>query len=63
MFQALDNIGITNFILMKALEDATINGVKIFDRVERFGEDELIATKRSRNGVRMVINIRDMTTE
>ena len=61
MIPALDNTGITNFILMKALEDATINGVKIFDRIDRIGEHQLIAVKRDKFATRIEINIKDMS--
>ena len=61
MIQALDNTGITNFILMKALEEAKINGEKIFDRVDRIGEHKLIAVKRDKFATRIEINIKDMS--
>ena len=63
MIQALDNTGITNFILMKALEEAKINGEKIFDRVDRIGEHKLIAVKRDKVRTRIHISITDMNKE
>ena len=59
MIQSLDNVGITNFIVMEALKKATINGERIFDTVERFGDDTVVAVKRGTNQVRMSINIKD----
>ena len=50
MIQALDNTGITNFILMKAL-----------DRIDRIGEHQLIAVKRDKFATRIEINIKDMS--
>ena len=59
MIQALDNVGITNFIVMEALRKATINGERIFDKVEHFGDDTVVAVKRGTNQVLVSINIKD----
>ena len=59
MIQALDNVGITNFIVMEALRKATINGERIFDKVELLGDDTVVAVKRGTNQVRVSINIKD----
>ena len=59
MIQALDNVGLTNFIVMEALRKATINGERIFDKFEHFGDDTGVAVKRGTNQVRVSININD----
>jgi hypothetical protein len=60
MIQSLDNVGITNFVIMEAMRKATINGERIFDTVERFGDDTVIAVKRGTRNTRMSIQITDL---
>ena len=60
MIQSLDNVGITNFVIMEAMRKATINGERFFDTVERFGDDTVIAVKRGTRNTRMSIQITDL---